>query len=72
MSAVSSMYYLHTTQDTFTNTMGIVSGLSPFTEYACTISAFTVSLGPQSDPITVNSGNVTYVVLYPVATNYGS
>ena len=58
------MYYLHTTQDTFTNTMGIVSGLSPFTEYSCTISAFTVSLGPQSDPITVNSGNVMYMQFY--------
>ena len=66
------MYYLHTTQDTFTNTVGIVSGLSPFTEYNCSISAFTVSLGPQSDPFTVNSGNVMYVVLYPVATNYGN
>ena len=66
------MYYLYITQDTFANTMGIVSGLSPFTEYTCTISAFTVSLGPQSDRITVNSGNVTYVVLYPVAINYGN
>ena len=27
--------------------------LSPFTEYICTISAFSVSPGPPSDPINV-------------------
>ena len=42
-------------QRSFTNASGTVDGLSPFTEYACTISASTVSPGPVSDPITVRT-----------------
>jgi len=33
--------------------MGTVSGLSPFTDYSCTIFATTVADGPVSDPFVV-------------------
>ena len=42
-------------QRSFANAPGTVDGLSPFTEYTCTISASTVSPGPVSDPITVRT-----------------
>ena len=31
--------------------MGTVTGLSPFTDYSCTIFAITVADGPMNDPI---------------------
>jgi len=35
--------------------MGIVTGLSPFTDYSCTIFAVTVAEGPVSDPLVVRT-----------------
>ena len=35
--------------------MGTIAGLVPFTEYSCTIYAFTVLSGPLSDPINVTT-----------------
>ena len=37
------------------HTTGTVNGLSPFTNYTCTILATTVIAGPMSDPITVRT-----------------
>ena len=40
---------------TSTATMGTVTGLSPFTEYSCTIHAVSVADGPVSDPAVVTT-----------------
>ena len=39
----------------FTDTMGTIRGLSPFTDYTCTVLATTVMDGQDSDPITVRT-----------------
>ena len=39
----------------FTPTTGTINGLSPFTNYTCTILVTTVMAGPMSDPITVRT-----------------
>ena len=35
--------------------MGTIDGLSPFTNYTCTVLATTVTEGPTSDPISVRT-----------------
>ena len=42
--------------------MGIVTGLSPFTNYSCTLFAVTVTNGPVSDPIIVRTAEAGIVV----------
>ena len=39
----------------FVPTTGTINGLSPFTNYTCTILVTTVMDGPMSDPITVRT-----------------
>ena len=45
-------------QVAFTSTTGTVSELNPFTEYTCTISAFTILPGPLSDPAVVTTAQL--------------
>ena len=54
--------------------MGTVTGLSPFTDYSCTIFAVTVTNGPVSDPVIVRTAEagivVNHVQVYCVLTIY--
>jgi len=45
--------------------MGTVTGLSPFTEYSCTIHAVTVAEGPVSDPVVARTAEAGTVSSYP-------
>ena len=47
--------YIYHLQVTINITTGTVIDLSPFTEYSCTVSAFTVSPGPVSNSISVTT-----------------
>ena len=38
-----------------------ISGLSPFTEYSCTVFASTVQPGPMSEPTTVRTSEAGIV-----------
>ena len=42
--------------------MGTVTGISPFTDYSCTIFAVTVNDGPVSDPVIVRTAEAGIVV----------
>ena len=50
-----------------TGTTGIVGSLNPFTEYNCSIFAFTVLPGPASDPpikVTTDQSGITISKLF--------
>ena len=42
--------------------MGSVTGLSPFTDYSCTIHAVTVVDGPVSDPVIARTAEAGMVI----------
>ena len=54
-------------QITVSGTTGTITGLTPFTEYSCRISAFTVLPGPMTDPAvnvtTSQSGIIIHTVV---------
>ena len=52
------------------STAGKVEQLSPFTEYTCTIFAFTVLPGPISDPITVVTAQQSGITNSNLFSNY--
>ena len=51
------------------STTGTVDRLSPFTEYICTIFAFTVLPGPMSDPIAIKTAQQSGITNHSVTVN---
>ena len=51
------------------STAGTVDKLSPFTEYTCTIFAFTVLPGPMSDNITVATAQQSGITNHSATVN---
>ena len=54
------------------STAGKVERLNPFTEYTCTIFAFTVLPGPTGDPITVITAQQSGITDSNSYSNYNS